>query len=46
VIADNLEGLVKQGQEQGVKGQHTDPDILSAIEIVITPAIKQMNHAA
>jgi len=35
VIADNLEGLVQQGREQGVKGQHTDPDILSAIEIVI-----------
>ncbi len=35
VIADNLEGLVQQGREQGVKGQHTDPDILSAIEIVV-----------
>jgi hydroxylamine reductase len=35
VIADTLEGLVKQGQAQGVKAQHTDPDILSAIEIVV-----------
>ena len=35
VIAGDLEGLVRQGQEQGVKGQHTDPDILSAIEIVV-----------
>ncbi|MGD0845632.1 MAG: hydroxylamine reductase, partial [Geobacteraceae bacterium] len=35
VIANNLEGLIQQGREQGVKGQHTDPDILSAIEIVI-----------
>jgi hydroxylamine reductase len=34
VIANNLEELVKQGQEHGVKTQHTDPDILSAIEIV------------
>jgi hydroxylamine reductase len=34
VIAADLEGLVKQGEAQGVKGQHTDPDILSAIEIV------------
>jgi hydroxylamine reductase len=34
-IADSLEGLVKQGREHGVKTQHTDPDILSAIEIVI-----------
>ncbi len=35
VIADNLEGLVKQGREHGVKAQHSDPDILSAIEIVV-----------
>jgi len=35
VIAGNLEGLIEQGQEQGVKGQHTDTDILSAIEIVV-----------
>ncbi len=35
VIADTLEGLVKQGREHGVKSQHTDPDILSAIEIVV-----------
>ena len=35
VIADNLEGLVKQGEAHGVKTQHSDPDILSAIEIVI-----------
>src|SRR6266545_3391219 len=34
VIADNLEGLVKQGEEHGVKTQHADQDILSAIEIV------------
>ncbi|HEY6872739.1 MAG TPA: hydroxylamine reductase [Geobacteraceae bacterium] len=34
VIADNPEGLVKQGLEHGVKSQHSDPDILSAIEIV------------
>jgi hydroxylamine reductase len=35
VIANDLEGLVKQGLEHGVKTQHTDPDILSAIEIVV-----------
>jgi hydroxylamine reductase len=35
VIAADLEGLVKQGQEHGVKAQHTNPDILSAIELVI-----------
>ncbi len=35
VIAGNLEGLVKQGLEHGVKSQHSDPDVLSAIEIVI-----------
>ncbi|WP_298272677.1 hydroxylamine reductase [Geobacter sp.] len=35
VIAGDLEGLIKQGQEQGVKSQHSDPDILSAIEIVV-----------
>jgi hydroxylamine reductase len=34
VIADSLEGLVAQGQQHGVKSQHSDPDILSAIEIV------------
>jgi hydroxylamine reductase len=34
VIAGDLEGLVKQGTEHGVKSQHADPDILSAIEIV------------
>jgi hydroxylamine reductase len=35
VIAGDLEGLVKQAKEHGVKTQHTDPDILSAIEIVV-----------
>ena len=35
VIAENLEGLIKQGREHGVKAQHSDPDILSAIEIVV-----------
>jgi hydroxylamine reductase len=35
VIADDLESLVAQGREHGVKGQHSDPDVLSAIEIVI-----------
>ena len=35
VIADTLEGLVAQGEAHGVKTQHSDPDILSAIEIVI-----------
>ena len=35
VIADSLEGLVAQGGAHGVRLQHTDPDILSAIEIVI-----------
>jgi hydroxylamine reductase len=35
VIADDLEGLVRQGREHGVKTQHSDPDILSAIEIVV-----------
>ncbi|KAF0216931.1 MAG: hydroxylamine [Geobacteraceae bacterium] len=35
VIANDLEGLVLQGLEHGVKAQHTDPDILSAIEVVI-----------
>jgi len=35
VIADTLEGVVAQGQEHGVKTQHSDPDILSAIEIII-----------
>ena len=35
VIADSLEALVAQGQAQGVKSQHSDPDVLSAIETVI-----------
>ena len=35
LIADSLEGLVAQGQAHGVKTQHSDPDILSAIEVVI-----------
>jgi hydroxylamine reductase len=35
VIADDLEGLLKQARDHGVKSQHLDPDILSAIEIVI-----------
>jgi hydroxylamine reductase len=35
VIADSLEALVAQGQSHGVKSQHSDPDILSAIEIVV-----------
>jgi len=35
VIADSLEALVQQGQSHGVKSQHGDPDVLSAIEIVI-----------
>jgi hydroxylamine reductase len=35
VIANDLVGLVKQGQEHGVKAQHGDQDVLSAIEIVI-----------
>ena len=35
VIADSLEGLVQQGREHGVKTQHVDRDILSAIEVVI-----------
>ena len=35
VIADDLESLIAQGREHGVKTQHSDPDILSAIEIVI-----------
>ena len=35
VIADTLEGLVAQGRLHGVKSQHSDPDILSAIEIVV-----------
>src|SRR5512144_3049452 len=29
VIANDLEGLVKQGLEHGIKSQHADPDILS-----------------
>jgi hydroxylamine reductase len=35
VIADTLEGLVAQGKTCGVKSQHSDPDILSSIEIII-----------
>jgi hydroxylamine reductase len=34
-IAADLEGLVAQGREHGVKTQHSDPDVLSAIEIVV-----------
>jgi len=34
VIAGDLEGLVKQGVEHGVKTQHSNPDVLSAIEIL------------
>ena len=34
VIAGDLEGLVKQGVEHGVKSQHPDADTLSAIEIL------------
>ncbi|MCM0082350.1 hydroxylamine reductase [Geomonas sp. Red32] len=33
-IADSLPALVAQGKEHGVKTQHSDPDILSAIELV------------
>ncbi|MRR06137.1 MAG: hydroxylamine reductase [Deltaproteobacteria bacterium] len=35
VIAGDLEGLLKQARQQGIKSQHSDPDILSAIEIVV-----------
>ncbi|ACH38258.1 iron-sulfur-oxygen hybrid cluster protein (prismane) [Citrifermentans bemidjiense Bem] len=35
VIADTLEGLVAQGKNCGVMSQHSDPDILSSIEIII-----------
>ena len=35
VIADSLEELVAQGAAQGVKTQHSDQDVLSAIEVVI-----------
>ena len=35
VIADTLEGLVAQGKNCGVRSQHSDPDILSSIEIII-----------
>ncbi|HTP64216.1 MAG TPA: hydroxylamine reductase, partial [Geobacteraceae bacterium] len=35
VIADNLEGLLEQGRQQGVKGQHSDPDVLCGIELVV-----------
>ncbi|HJV35232.1 hydroxylamine reductase [Geomonas sp.] len=34
IIADSLEGLVAQGQAHGVKTQHSDPDVLCAIELV------------
>jgi hydroxylamine reductase len=34
VIADSLQGLVSQGQAHGVKSQHSDPDVLAAIELV------------
>jgi hydroxylamine reductase len=34
VIADDLEGLIEQAREHGVKTQHDNPDLLSAIEIV------------
>ncbi|GFO67105.1 hydroxylamine reductase [Geomonas limicola] len=35
VIANDLETLVAQGREHGVKSQQADPDLLSAIEIII-----------
>src|ERR1039457_2109568 len=35
VIAGDLDGLVKQGLEHGIKSQHNDTDVLSAIEILI-----------
>lgn len=35
VIAGDLEGLIKQGQEHGINTHHSDPDIRSAIEILI-----------
>lgn len=35
VIAGDLEGLVKQGQEHGINTHHADADIRSAIEILI-----------
>jgi hydroxylamine reductase len=35
VIAGSLDALVVQGQAHGVKAQHADSDVLSAIEIVI-----------
>jgi hydroxylamine reductase len=34
VIADDLEGLIAQALQHGVKTQHDDPDLLSVIEIV------------
>jgi hydroxylamine reductase len=34
VIANDLEGLIEQAKQHGVKTQHDDPDMLSAIEIV------------
>jgi hydroxylamine reductase len=33
-IADDLEGLIEQARQHGVKTQHEDQDLLSAIEIV------------
>ncbi len=35
VIAETLDAMVAQGQTHGVKTQHSDPDILSAVEIII-----------
>jgi hypothetical protein len=35
VIAGDLESLVALGREPGVKTQHSDPDILCALEVVI-----------
>jgi hydroxylamine reductase len=35
VIADSLEALVEQGGAHGVKTQHSDPDVLCALELVI-----------
>jgi hydroxylamine reductase len=35
VIAGDLAGLLKQGRDHGVKTLHSNPDILSVIEIVI-----------
>ena len=35
VIANDLVGLVKQGEAHGINTHHTDPDIRSAIEVLI-----------